>query len=509
MVSPLLKRCFLSSIRPGVPLLQAGAVGGSQHRVVTGTATAGLTEREKKLKTYDDLPGPSLFTTFYMFFIRGYALHLHELQRLYQKRYGPWWKASIARYKMVQIADPEILELVLRQEGRYPLRNPHDLWREDRAMRNVACGPFSEVGLRWRSLRTILNQRLLKPADARSYTGSINEVVSDFMVKIEDLRKESPTGDTVSDLSNELYRFALEGISYILFEKRIGCLEKQIPQETQVFINSIGEMLRNSVYATHLPIWTRKILPFWNGFIRGWDNIFAFGTKLIDKKMSEIQARLEKGEEVQGEYLTYLLSNGKLTMSEVYGSVSELLLAGVDTTSNTLSWSLYHLAKDPELQQAVYEEVMKAVPMDRIPVAEDVTHMPLLRSVIKEALRLYPVVPTNARIIDKEVIIKGYKFPANTLFVLFHYAISRDGANFPDAEKFYPQRWLRDGGMKHHPFSSIPFGYGIRACVGKRIAELEMHLALSRKPFSARKVFYSWNFLQCRPMNNRGQYCRK
>ncbi|XP_068102082.1 sterol 26-hydroxylase, mitochondrial-like isoform X2 [Hyperolius riggenbachi] len=409
-----------------------------------------------------------------------YEVREGKILRIYHKRYGPWWKSTIGRYKMVQIADPELLELVVRQEGRYPLRTEYDLWREHREVRNMAYGPFSERGAKWHSLRTVLNQRLLRPADAKNYAGCINEVVSDFMVKLQDLRKESPTGDTVTDVANELYRFALEGISYILFEKRIGCLEKEIPQETQVFINSIGEMLRNSVYATYLPLWTRNVLPFWGAFLSGWDRIFAFGAKLIDKKMSEIQARLEKGEEVQGEYLTYLLSNGKLTMSEVYGSVAELLLAGVDTTSNTLSWSLYHLAKDPELQQAMYEEVTKAVPMSRIPAADDITHMPLLRSVIKEALRLYPVVPTNARIIDEEVTIRDYKFPKNTLFVLNHFTISRDEANFQDPEKFYPQRWLRDGGMKHHPFSSIPFGYGIRACVGKRIAELEMHLALSR-----------------------------
>nr|DBA19638.1 TPA: hypothetical protein GDO54_015441 [Pyxicephalus adspersus] len=400
---------------------------------------------------------------------------------IYKKRYGPWWKSSIGSFKMVSIADPNLLEKVVRQEGKYPLRNEIDLWRVHRDMRNLSYGPFTEQGHKWHNLRTILNKRMLKPSEAKSYAGSINEIVSDFIIRIQELRKESPSGDTVKDVANEFYRFAFEGVSYIVFETRIGCLNKKIPPETQRFIDSIAEMLKSSVYVTYLPEWTRGILPYWKAYLEGWDRIFDFGRKLIDKKMSEIQTRLEKGEEVQGEYLTYLLSSGKLSMPEVYGSVCELLLAGVDTTSNTLSWSLYHLARDPELQETLHQEIIKAVPLSRIPTADDITHMPLLRAVIKETLRLYPVVPTNARIInDKELTIGGYKFPKKTLFVLNHYAISRDEAHFQNPEKFYPQRWLRDEGMTHHPFGSIPFGYGVRACVGKRIAELEMHLALSR-----------------------------
>ncbi|XP_068102141.1 sterol 26-hydroxylase, mitochondrial-like [Hyperolius riggenbachi] len=472
----------LSLVR-GCPLLQTCRVGGIQCRAITGAAAAGVTEGEKgKVKTLEDLPGPSLSTNLYWLLIRGYLLHGHELQKIYRKKYGPIWKSGDRMYKyIVSVADVDLLEALLRQEGKYPMRTDMQLWRIHRDKRDLAYGPFTEEGHRWHTLRTVLNKRMLKPAEAVLYTGAINEVVTDFLTTLDDLRKETPSAVMVNDIANVLYRFAFEGISYILFESRIGCLEKTIPPESQKFIDSIGAMLKYSVFVAVLPAWTENLLPFYRLYLENWDNIFAFGNKLIDQKLEKIQACLERGEEVQGEYLTYLLSSGKLTNKEVYGSIPELLLAGVDTTSNTLSWALYHLARDPDIQQSLYQEVTSIVPGDGVPTAEDIAKMPLLKAVIKETLRLYPVVPTNARVIvEKDIMLGGYLIPKETLFTLAHYQISRDENNFPEPNKFLPHRWLRDNKTKNNPFSSIPFGYGVRACVGRRIAELEMYLALSR-----------------------------
>lgn len=74
--------------------------------------------------------------------------------------------------------------------------------------------------------------------------------------------------------------------------------------------------------------------------------------------------------------------------------------------------------------------------------------------------------------------------PLQTQFVLCHYVASRDPSIFPEPESFRPERWLRksqtDTLRVQHPFGSVPFGYGVRACLGRRIAELEMQLLLTR-----------------------------
>ncbi|XP_069554912.1 sterol 26-hydroxylase, mitochondrial [Brachyistius frenatus] len=436
-------------------------------------ALAALRDKPRKA---EDLPHVNFLELLYRLVFQGFYNRMHELQIYDKQRYGHIYRDGL---KSVSVNTPQLLEEILRKDERFPCRGDMSLWKEYRDMKGFGYGPFTEEGKRWYNLRVVLNKRMLHPRDSAQYGRIINEVVTDFTKRIWYLRRGSPTGDLVTDLSNELYLFSLEGIASILFETRLGCLEKEIPAGTQEFINAIAQMFSNSMAVVIIPKWSRNLMPHWGRYIAGWEGIFSFAKELIDKKMEVIQQRLENNQEVEGEYLTHLISNTQMSPKDVYASIAELLLAGVDTTSNTLTWTLYELSKQPLIQDILYEEVSTLVPADRVPTAEEVREMPYLRAVIKETLRMYPVVPLNARIItEKDVTIGGYQFPKKTPFLFCHYAISHDEDTFPEPFTFKPERWLRDGRKMPNAFGSIPFGFGVRGCVGRRIAELEMYLVL-------------------------------
>ncbi|XP_018598638.2 sterol 26-hydroxylase, mitochondrial-like [Scleropages formosus] len=457
------------------------AVAPGRARSAGSSASLPKSGSPSRLPTEEDLHVVRALRMLYMMLVKGYYKRLHELQVYEKQLYGPMYKVSAGGLNSIILSSTDLVEELLRKDEKFPSRGDMTFWTEYRDMKGLGYGPFTEEGEKWYKLRAILNKRMLRPKDSMQYGDMMNEVITDFIKRIYCLRKISPTGDMVFNLSNELYRFALEGISSILFETRIGCLEKEMPEQTQDFINSIAAMFTYSLPVVFLPRWTRNIFPFWRRYIAGWEGIFIFSKKLIDMKMEDIQKRIGKDQEVKGEYLTYLLSSNTLSSKDVYGSIAELLLAGVDTTSNTLLWTLYLLSQDPKAQDTLYQEVSSYVPGKAVPTAEEVTRMPYLKAVIKETLRLYPAVPVNSRIITKqEVIIGGHLFPKNTTFTMFHYAIGQDEQTFPEPQKFKPERWLRDGRVRPNPFGSIPFGFGVRGCAGRRIAELQMYLALSR-----------------------------
>lgn len=430
------------------------------------------------VRTLDDMPGPSVVSSAWDVFARRGLSRLHELQLEGVQRYGPMWKARFGTILTVHVADPALIEQVLRQEGQHPMRSDFSSWKDYRKLRGHHYGLLTSEGEEWQSVRSLLGKHMLRPKAVEVYDKTLNSVVGDLIAKLR-LRRHSQ--GLVTDIASEFYRFGLEGISSVLFESRIGCLDPVVPEETERFIQSINTMFDMTLLTMAIPNWLHQLFPkTWNNFCQCWDYLFDFARGHIDQRLTAEAQKVTRGEKVEGRYLTYFLSQTGLPMKTIYSNVTELLLAGVDTISSTMSWSLYELSRHPEVQASLREEVLSVLGGRRVPEATDVARMPLLKATVKEVLRLYPVIPANARVITgRDIQVGGYLIPKNTLITLCHFATSRDPAVFPNPNEFLPHRWLNKD-HTHHPYASVPFGVGKRSCIGRRIAELKLYLALSR-----------------------------
>ncbi|XP_040297227.1 cytochrome P450 27C1 [Bufo bufo] len=435
------------------------------------------------VRSLKEMPGPSTITNLVEFFWRDGFSRIHEIQRKHISEYGRIFKSHFGPQFVVSIADRDMVAQVLRAERDSPQRANMESWQEYRDMRGRSTGLISAEGKKWLAMRSVLRQKILKPRDVAVYSGGVNEVVHDLIKRIHFLRSQEDDGETVTNVNDLYFKYSMEAVATILYECRLGCLNRHVPKQTLEYIEALElmfSMFKTTMYAGAIPKWLRPFIPKpWEEFCRSWDGLFRFSQIHVDNKLREIESQLEKGEEVKGGLLTSLLISKELSVEELYANMTEMLLAGVDTTSFTLSWATYLLAKNPSAQQTVYDEIVRKLGKDVVPTAEDVPRVPLVRAVLKETLRLFPVLPGNGRVTQDDLVIGGYLIPKGTQLALCHYSTSYDEDYFSAAEEFRPSRWLRHGHLdKVENFGSIPFGYGIRSCIGRRIAELEIHLAL-------------------------------
>jgi cytochrome P450 len=170
-----------------------------------------------------------------------------------------------------------------------------------------------------------------------------------------------------------------------------------------------------------------------------------------------------------------------LTDGEIGDQIATFMLAGHETSANTLAWSLALLSAYPAARQRLEEE-LDAVLGDRDPGAADAAGLSWTRAVVAEAMRLYPPVWTIERDAVADDDVAGVPVPAGSLVAIPPYLVHRHPAFWPDPAGFDPRRFLPGGpgdDATRHRYAFIPFGGGRRACVGASFAELETVLVLA------------------------------
>ena len=149
-----------------------------------------------------------------------------------------------------------------------------------------------------------------------------------------------------------------------------------------------------------------------------------------------------------------------------------MIAAGMDTTAISVEWAMTELIKNPRVQQKAQEELDRVIGLERIMTEADISNLPYLQCVAKEALRLHP--PTPLMLPHKanaNVKIGGYNIPKGSTIHVNVWAIARDPAMWKNPLEFRPERFLEeDVDMKGHDFRLLPFGAGRRVCPGAQLA---------------------------------------
>ncbi|BFZ10432.1 hypothetical protein BsWGS_13471 [Bradybaena similaris] len=207
-------------------------------------------------------------------------------------------------------------------------------------------------------------------------------------------------------------------------------------------------------------------------------------TTLIEERKSQAKSKnryvnfLQLLIEAEARSKDEIVAEKKLTTEEIIAQGIIFIIGAYETTSTTLQFLCYELAKHQNVQTKVVEEI-KSVLGARAEVDYDACrNLKYTEATINETLRLHPVFSLLSRITECTTCINGVTIPANTVINIPLSNIGRDPEFFPDPESFTPERFLNESKQEIDPFAFMPFGQGPRACIGMRLAVMEIKIAL-------------------------------
>lgn len=156
---------------------------------------------------------------------------------------------------------------------------------------------------------------------------------------------------------------------------------------------------------------------------------------------------------------------------------ADLFVAGTDTTSNTLRWSLLMMLHYPHIQEKVHKEIDRVIGRDRLPTIEDQSNMPYTNAVIHEVQRYGNILPMALlHMTYRDTNIQGFEIPKGTTIIPNLTSVLKDGTIWKKPHQFYPEHFLDSDGKFVKQEAFIPFSAGRRICVGEQLARMDLFI---------------------------------
>jgi cytochrome P450 len=206
----------------------------------------------------------------------------------------------------------------------------------------------------------------------------------------------------------------------------------------------------------------------WDGFLRD----LAHADSLIHRQITRRRAERQRGEPPRNDVLSMLLEardeeGQPMTDGEIRDELVTLLVAGHETTATMLCWTFDFILGDPRVEAKARREIESS---------DAERPMAYVDAVIKEVLRLRPVIPAVGRRIRKPVKLGRWEIPAGELLVPVGFLTHRSPSVYPEPESFKPERFLD---TKPDPYAWFPFGGGARRCLGMTFSLYEIRIVLA------------------------------
>jgi cytochrome P450 len=453
-----------------------------------------------EVRKVSHIPGISYPHLIWLFFNKknNFFLFPRELKHLSQQVQGSKiWRITLGRDTWIFTKDPETIREICVTK--------HKDYRRDKAWRkanmvNTRGNVLVTHGDEWKQHRTFLNPSFSDTNMKYSYEGHI---LSTFDTLFERWNKKISTDAgqvnasyDINCLISDVFGKVALGVNYDTIQAR------NKDEETEPII---AQMLKDVTFVTQFLVlfpWgtsLAKVNPETLAKIPllGWvlEKVSKTTRQWRGMLKRDVDERCEqKATAIQGTDILSVLartildplsneSDAKFDKEDIISEIHVLASAGLETTTHTLEWLCYYMARRMEIQQKLVQDIQDTIA--KLPNHEityealmDQENFKYVRAVINETLRVRGPVPNIWRYTRVDTVLAGKTIPENTHVYPMFCLVNKDPTVWgQDAEEFRPERFLEKE-VKSHVFS--PFSFGPRACVGKKLAEIQLlHFVVS------------------------------
>ncbi|XP_065862559.1 desmethyl-deoxy-podophyllotoxin synthase-like isoform X2 [Euphorbia lathyris] len=406
------------------------------------------------------------------------SLPHHSLYKLSQK-HGPIMHLKLGEINTIIISSPETAKEAMKTHDLTFASRPFSL-----ASDIISYGStdliFATYGDYWRQLRKICVMELLSTRRVQSFRSIREEEVGNIMRSISDLASEG----SVINFSQILYKYMYSVISRAAFGK--------VRKEQEAFVPRVKEIMALAAGFSLADVFPSvKLLQRIGGLRAKMERIHHQADEILEVIINDHKARKTKDDDgdEHDDLVDVLLrfqdqgnpDQFSLNIDSIKAVILDVFIAGSETSSTTLDWSMTELMKNPKVMEKAQAEVRQVYKEKGYVDEAGLEQLNYLKLIVKESLRLHPPLPLLApRESLDDCEINGYHIPKNTNLMVNAWALGRDPEYWNEAEKFIPERFS-DGMIdyKGAHFEFIPFGAGRRICPGMLFGTLNVEFPLA------------------------------
>lgn len=339
-------------------------------------------------------------------------------------------------------------------------------------------------GTKWRNLRTKLTPTFSSGKMKMMFPTIMG--VADQLQQL--LSKEAASGGEV-EMKEILARFTTDVIGTCAFGLECNSLHDpeaafrrmgrkvMDPPPGRLFVVILAQQFRKIARALHVRTFDTDVSQFFMNAVR---ETVEYREKNHVERNDFMNLLIKMKNAKPLEDGTTVDSEG-LTLEEIAAQAFVFFLAGFETSSTAMTYCLYELARNPDLQQKARDDVLKTIKKYGSLTYEAANDMHYIENCINESLRKYPPIGQLTRTVSKDYKVPGTEhiLEKGTTLTVPVYGIHHDPEFYTDPELFDPDRFLSEQIAKRNPYCFLPFGEGPRNCIGLRFGMMQARIGLA------------------------------